>query len=70
MTAFTSLPYTRFRKLRRTFWFFSEMVKAGPIAFERTQSKHVAKTYQLEVETVKQIKARFRNELSFGGDGK
>ena len=66
-----SAAYTRFRKLRNTFWFFKELVKDGPAVFERSQSKHIAKTNHLEIETVKRIKARFRNELSIGGpDGK
>jgi hypothetical protein len=35
-----------------------------------TQSRHVAATYGIEAELVKRFKARFRNELSFSGEGK
>lgn len=61
---------TRLYRVKRVFWFFSELVKDGPIVFERSKSAHIAKTFQLETELVKRIKARFRCELSFGGDGK
>lgn len=57
---------TRFRSAKRVFWFFREILNNWPADFERTKSVHIARTYNLDVETVKRIKARFRNELSFG----
>lgn len=66
---FDDSAYSRFRKLRRTFWFFSEFLKRWPAEFEATQSRHIAKTNQLEIETVKKIKARFRR-APVCGDGK
>jgi hypothetical protein len=66
---FDPSAYSRFRKLRNTFWFFSEILKRWPAEFEATQSRHIAKTNQLETETVKRIKARFRR-APVCGDGK
>ena len=63
---FDDSSYTRLRRVKHVFWFFREMVNEGPIAFEKTVSRHIARTFGLETETVKRIKARFRNELSFG----
>lgn len=40
---------------------------------EVTQSRHIVRTYGLPenfVESLKQLKAKFRNELSFSGEGK
>lgn len=40
---------------------------------ETTQSRHVAATYGLPASAIlelKALKARFRNELSFSGEGK
>ena len=62
--------YTTFRRLRRAYWFIKTMAAEGSASLERTQSKHVAKTYGLDQALIKRIKARFRNELSFGSDGK
>lgn len=42
------------------------MSEVGPAAFEATQSKHIGATYGIPPEYVRAIKARFRNELSFG----
>lgn len=61
--------WTRFQRLKRTFWFFAEILSRWPAEFERTQSKHIARTNQLEVETVKRIKARFRR-APICGEGK
>jgi hypothetical protein len=62
--------YSDLRRLRRAYWFIKTMAAEGSASLERTQSKHVAQTYGLDQATVKRIKARFRNELSFGGEGK
>ena len=57
------------RSAKYVFKFFRTMVAEGPQAFEATKSVHVGRTYGLDTDTVKRIKARFRNELSFpGGD--
>lgn len=49
-----------------------KMSKKGTL--EEAKSRHVANTYgpggRITEDEVKAIKARFRNELSFGGDGK
>jgi hypothetical protein len=52
------------------FRFIKSMAAIGAFELERTQSKHVAATYGIETAVVKAMKARFRNELSFSGDGK
>jgi hypothetical protein len=67
MTPATAYP--RGKRIRHAFWFLREMSKMGD-AFERTISRHIANTYGIETELVKRIKARFRNELSFGECGK
>ncbi len=47
------------------------MSALGPEHFERTQSRHIGPTYGLPPEFVREVKARFRNELSFSeGAGK
>jgi hypothetical protein len=63
-------PYTRTRRVKDAFRFLRHMASQGPEAFERTQSRHIGPTYGIEVDLVKRIKARFRNELSFQGEGK
>lgn len=65
-----SAAYRPIRRLRNAFWFVREMARSGSAALEATKSVHVGPTYGLPVETVKRIKARFRNELSFSGEGK
>lgn len=62
-------PYTRLQRVRHAFRFIRNMASISPAALERTKSFHVAQTYGVEQSLVKRIKARFRNELSFG-DGK
>lgn len=57
---------TRLRRVIYAFRFIRDRARAGSFELERTQSKHVAATYGLEVDLVKRMKARFRNELSFG----
>jgi hypothetical protein len=66
---FDDSAYTRFRKLRRTFWFFKTIIEKWPAEFESTKSAHIARTNQLETETVKRIKARFRR-APVCGEGK
>jgi hypothetical protein len=63
------VTYSRFRRLRRAYWFIKTMASEGSAALENTKSKHVAVTYGLDQQTIKKMKAKFRNELSFG-DGK
>lgn len=62
--------YTRLRRVKDAFRFIRDCAALGPGALERTQSVHVARTYGIERDVVKRIKARFRNELSFSGEGK
>ena len=62
--------YSRGRRVRNAFWFVREMSKLGSEKFERTKSAMIARTYNLETDLVKRIKARFRNELSFSEGGK
>jgi hypothetical protein len=42
------------------------MAELGAEAFERTQSRHIGKTYGVDPAFVRALKARHRNELSFG----
>jgi hypothetical protein len=66
-----SVVYSRLKRAKYVFRFFRTMAALGPQAFEATKSAHVGRTYGMPTETVKRIKARFRNELSIGGpDGK
>lgn len=60
------MSYTPYRRLKDSIKFIRTMAEHGQL--ERTQSKHVAKTYGVTPEIIKRIKARYRNELSFGGD--
>lgn len=62
--------YTRLRRVIYAFRFIREMSRKGSAALETTKAFHVARTYGIEAELVRKIKARFRTELSFGGDGK
>lgn len=59
-------PYTRLRRVIHAFRFIRNRARVGSAAMERTKSRFVANTYGIETELVKRIKARFRNELSFG----
>lgn len=61
---------TRLRRVIYAFRFIRNQARVSPDAMERTKSRFVANTYGVEVELVKRMKARFRNELSFGGEGK
>jgi len=62
------MSYTRLRRVIHAYRFIRDMARVGQL--EKTQSRFVANTYGLEVELVKRMKARFRNELSFSGEGK
>lgn len=57
---------TRLRRVIYAFRFIRNQAAKGPDALEHTKSRFVAITYGIDTETVKKIKARFRNELSFG----
>ena len=61
-----SVAYSRFRRVKDAYRFIQRRAALSPDAMERTQSKHVAATFGVEVALIKRIKARFRNELSFG----
>jgi hypothetical protein len=61
---------TRLQRVKYAYSFIRFMAKNRPHLFERTVSRFVAQTYGLETELVKRMKARFRCELSFAGDGK
>lgn len=63
-----SKAYTRLRRAKDVFKHIRTSAREGFL--ERTQSRFVGSTYGIPVETVKAIKARFRNELSFSGEGK
>jgi hypothetical protein len=58
--------YSRLRRVIDAFKFIRWSAEQGPVELERTKSRHVGATYGVEAELVKRIKARFRNELSFG----
>lgn len=68
---------TRLRRVLYAFRFIRNQARHGSAALEATVSRRVAETYglrlpdgALDANLVKRIKARFRNELSFNGDGK
>jgi hypothetical protein len=58
--------YSRSRRVRHAFWFIRRQAKEGSQSLERTQSKHVGRTYGIEPSLIKRIKAKYRCELSFG----
>lgn len=62
--------YSRLRRAKDVFKFIRSMARQGSQRLEGTQSRFVAVTYGIPCETVKRIKARFRNELSFSSEGK
>ena len=62
--------YSRLRRAKDSFRFIRNMARQGSQRLEGTQSRFVALTYGIPAETVKRIKARFRNELSFSDGGK
>lgn len=62
--------YTRLRRVKDAFRFIRGRAAVGSAALEITKSAQVALTYGVETSLVKRMKARFRNELSFGSDGK
>lgn len=59
-------PFGSLSRVKYAFRFIRGQARQGPDALERTKAKHVAATYGVSTEIVKRIKARFRNELSFG----
>lgn len=61
---------TRLRRILYAFRFIRNQARRSSAALEATKSRFVAQTYGIEESLVKRIKARFRNELSFNGDGK
>jgi len=61
---------TRLRRVIYAFRFIRNQARKSSAALETTVSRHVARTYGVEEALVKKIKRRFRNELSFGGEGK
>jgi hypothetical protein len=62
--------YTRLARVKDAFRFIRSRAEHGSAALERTQSRFVGQTYGVEAELIKKMKARFRNELSFNGEGK
>jgi hypothetical protein len=60
---------TRLRRVLYAYRFIRKMAGEGAVSLEATKSRFVALTYGIEESLVKKMKARFRNELSFG-DGK
>jgi hypothetical protein len=64
--------YPRGRRVRDAFRFIKTMAGRGSESLERTKSREVARTFGLFINgqpdagLVKRIKAKFRNELSFG----
>lgn len=69
----TAIPhaqaYSRFRRVKDAYRHIRNQARISGEAMERTKAAFVANTYGVETALVKRIKARFRNELSFG-DGK
>lgn len=61
-----TLAYSRLRRVKDAMRFINAMAKRGPRLFEATKSIEVARTYQIEPELVRRMKARKRTELSFG----
>ena len=61
-----SQAYGRLRRIKYAYRFIKSRAGVSPAALERTISRLVAGTYGIETELVKRMKARFRNELSFG----
>ena len=64
------MSYSRLRRVKDAFRFIRDRFRISSAAGEKTVSREVAKTFGIEVDLVKRMKARFRNELSFGGEGK
>lgn len=62
--------YTRLKRVKDAFRFIRGRFGVSSSAGEKTVSREVAKTFGVEESLVKRMKARFRNELSFGGEGK
>ena len=63
------MSYTRYSRLRHAYKFIRYAARNGFL--ERTKSHHVSNTYGLnDPDLVKRIKAKFRCELSFSGEGK
>jgi hypothetical protein len=69
-----TIAYPRLRRIKDAFRFIRSRAAEGTAALERTKARHVAATYGLrrvgDIDLVKRMKARFRNELSFNGEGK
>ena len=61
---------SRLQRVKYAYRFIRQMAREGSSSLERTKAFQVARTYGVETELVKKIKARFRNELSFNGEGK
>jgi hypothetical protein len=64
------IAYGKLRRVKDAFKFIRDRAREGSASLERTKARFVAITYGVPVETVKRIKARFRNELSFSSEGK
>lgn len=62
--------YPRLKRVKDAFRFIRSMALQGSASLEATKARHVGQTYGIEADLVRRIKARFRNELSFGGEGK
>lgn len=59
------IAYSKLRRAKDVFKFIRRQAREGSASLERTKARFVAITYGVPIETVKRIKARFRNELSF-----
>lgn len=64
------IAYSRLRRAKTLFRVVRQLAALGPAVFERSKSAHLGPTYGLDPSTARKVKARYRNELSFGGDGK
>lgn len=62
--------YPRLARVKDAMRFINAMARKGPRLFEATRSKEVARTYRIEEELVRRMKARKRTELSFSGEAK
>lgn len=62
-----AIAYPRLRRVKDAFRFVRNRALISSEAMERTKAAKIAQTYGIEEPLVKRMKAKFRNELSFGG---
>lgn len=62
--------FPRGKRVRMAFRFIRDCARDSLASLERTKAARVADTYGLETNLIKKMKQRFRNELTFYGEGK